>query len=192
MKTTDMFKAALTTAVIAASMAIGNAQATPLYTLDTLIGSADMANSSDSDELAKLIFFAGLSLTEAAKITQDSATFNIAQNPGTTNEWFVNVDPSTPGYFMLKFAAKPGAADHFFFKNVGELGQLVFSNSQVNNLTGDCGSNSCNSGKLSHYLYTASDSTGDPEGNPVPEPTSLALFGLGLMGLVIGRRKFGK
>ena len=194
MKTNKMFKTALSAAVIAATMTMGAAQATT-FGLDTFLTSKNMGNASDQDELAELALAAGISLTEAAKYDKDDVQFNVMQNEGTTDQWFINVDPAKPGYFMLKFGTgSTGKDDHYFFKNIFELGKLVFSDSQVNNLTGGCGSGSCNIGKLSHYMYSGDVGSSNPGGgeDPLPEPATLGLFGLGLMGLAFGRRKLGK
>ncbi len=187
MKTANILKRLLTTTVILTGMAAGTAQALP-YVHDTKLGSANLGNSSDADELAALLDAAGLAASDYTKYEKDTdAEFNIQANTGASGEWFIDVDPAKPGFFLLKFGAgSTGLDTHYFFQNIGELDKLVFSDADVNNLTGGCTTfNGCNSGRLSHYMFT------DDVGGPLPEPATLALFGLGLMSLLYGRRKFG-
>lgn len=137
------------------------------YTLDTFLGSSDLGNSSDAAELAEMETQAGVfDLTLDFKID----VFDVLSNGGT--EWYIDVAPLEPGYFMLKFGTgNTGFDNHYFFQNIGELDKLVWSGTDVNGL----------SGKLSHYNgFTA----------PIPEPETYAMFlaGLGLMGFMARRR----
>lgn len=185
-----LFKGAVTTSIAALMMSASVAQAVP-YTVDTLLGSARLANSGDATELAWIRQVTGdNTLTMDFKINSGDVGFNVTANG--SDSWFIDVAPDAPGYFMLKFGV-PGnsaLADHYVFENIAELTKLVWTNAQVNFLTGgNCGlngsPNSCNIGRLSHYVGTNGGGDG---GNEIPEPTSMLLFGAGLLGLGLSRR----
>ncbi|SCX06920.1 PEP-CTERM protein-sorting domain-containing protein [Nitrosomonas eutropha] len=177
--------------VVTFAFSIPVAHAVP-YTIDTLLGSAALANSGDTTELNYIKQLTGDSSLELDfKIEKNDVGFNVATNG--TGSWFIDVAPDTPGYFMLKFGVGSTSvtADHYVFKNIGELTKLVWSNDQVNFLTGgDCGannSNACNIGRLSHYVGT--NGNGGGGSSEIPEPVSLLLFGAGLLGLGLNRRR---
>lgn len=187
--------------LVFAAMAPQAALATPLFSADTLLGSASPANSGQA-ELDMLREYAGDPLLVPTKVA--TGIVAIADD----GQWYIDVGNAVPGFFMLKFGTgTTNQHTHYFFKNDGAVGdnKLVWTNAQVNFLTG--GGNcfipdavppknpkapdltSCNIGRLSHYAFIGTADV-PPTETEVPEPGSLALAGLGLLGLLGARRKF--
>ena len=136
-------------------LAAPGALATPI-TVDLKIGEAMLANSGDERELAQLRAITGIgSLTLASKIDVDKNDIGtLVSSVGAA--WILN-DPAQPGYFALKFGYGNlnVTADTFFFQNIGDLSQLVWTNDLVQYLSGGpcaANENKCNICRLSHYI----------------------------------------
>jgi hypothetical protein len=150
-----------------------------IYTVDTFLFSSDLGNSGDATEEAALETFLNVDVTMDDKVITNVASKDEAGN------WYIDVAPDEPGYFLLKFGVAPGTADHYYFQNIGELTKLVFTNAQVGGLIGT-GTAAMH---LSHYVTF--DGGGSPP-DEIPEPGTLALAGLGLLAAVgVSRRKRG-
>lgn len=175
--------------IIAMSLSIATAHA---FTIDVFVKSAKLPTYGDATELAFIREATGdNTLTLGFKIdTPNPGLVALSNGP---DSWYIDVAPEEPGFFLLKFGVPNNSSldTHYVFQNIGELTKLVWSNGQVNNLTGgDCGingsPNSCNIGRLSHYVGTNGGGGG---GSEVPEPASILLLGAGLMGMVFARRR---
>ena len=136
------------------------------YTLDTVIGAIDSTSSGQPYEDAQLEAACGCTVTLLSNVNYTDA--QVQQDSAGSN--FINVAPNTPGYFLLKFG-NPGANDMFFFRNIGELDKLVWTDGQL----AKYGLTEQHFNSISHYAITSS-------GN-VPEPTSLLLLGAGIAGV---------
>lgn len=218
MISTKQYSSVLNTAVAAMIMAAAAiapqaAIAAPIYSADTLLGSVNPGSSRADLELALIRSYAKDPLLVATKV--ETGITAIADG----GQWYIDVGTATPGYFMLKFGTgTTNQNSHYFFRNDGLVGdtKLVWTNEQVNFLTG--GGNcfipdaipskrpkapdlsSCNSGRLSHFAFGGAIDTGSADGGDnggggpteVPEPGSLALAGLGLLGVASARKKLAK
>ena len=159
-------------AAVALSMVATSAQAAT-YRVDTLLGQINSANSGQAYETAQLELACACDVT----LLPNANTATFSHDAADNN--FIDVAPNQPGYFLLKFG-NGGGTDMFFFRNIGELDKLVWTDQQ---LVG-AGLQLRHVDSISHYAITSSTS--------VPEPASLMLLGAGLAGIGIWRRKFSK
>jgi hypothetical protein len=143
-------------------------------TADTLIGSIDSAQSGQAYEEAQLEIACSCDITLLANVAFSDAG---VQHDGAVN--YINVAPSTPGYFLLKFGTGNDGNDMFFFQNIAELTLLAWTDAQ---LIG-AGLDPAHVDSISHYAITTSIPT-VPDGG-----ATLGLLGLGMLGLGYLRRR---
>jgi PEP-CTERM motif-containing protein len=160
------------------------------YTVDTFLDAIASANSGQAYEEAQLEAACSCNVTLLSNVDTNTFSTDDAGNR------FIDVSPSTPGYFLLKFGTGNEGNDMFFFQNIGELTKLVWTDAIL--VANGLPDNHIRS--ISHYAITSnvdttgpSDTTGpgDTTGGPgdVPEPALLSLLGAGLVGAATRLRK---
>lgn len=156
------------------------------YNVDELKCSLTLANSGDATELQAIADcidgsggIQGTDLNLGAKPQYSSLTIGI----DAAGSYFVDVDPDTPGWFMLKFGNNSSGNNNYIFKNLADLTKLVWTSAQIGGIMesscftgGDC--------KLSHITYT-----GDTSVVPLPAAGLLLLGALGGLGFAARRRR---
>lgn len=116
-----------------------------------------------------------------ASLTGDEFTFT---SNGPTGTWTYSPTGSDP---LIKFWAAKGGPDHnFFYDNGGTVGgpAVVVSTGEWTT-PANCGQQNNQCG-LSHLTFW--NTKGD-NGTPIPEPATLGLLGMGLLGLAAAARR---
>lgn len=170
--------------VVAASLAAfsGPAQAvliggTDVGSLDTVIGAVDSATSGQTYEENKL----EAAILAATGTSVDVTLLTNVNHPTMVSEGgnnYIDVSPSTPGYYLLKFGTGNSGNDMFFMSNNGFLQFLAWSDAQL--IAAGLPANHVDS--IGHYAIAGNTTS-------VPEPSTLLLLGSGLVVLAITARR---
>jgi hypothetical protein len=159
------------------AMAAYDIGGTDVGNLDTVIGATDSSKSGGATEEALLEAACACSVTLLGNV--DSFTEVVV---GTDH--YIDVNPSTPEYYVLKFGTGNTGNDMFFMLNEEFLRYLAWNDADL--IANGLPTNHVQS--LSHYAITTSGGGGGGGGGP--EPATLALVGLALAAAgVAGKRK---
>jgi len=144
--------------------------------IDRLIASANLNNGGDtyvanwvSDQLGTSVVFGDKTECDAGcgwqSVTGTAATDLYAFDLTTSANWF-----------LVKTGNGSSTGDRYFlFENIGSLDYGVFSLSQL--------------GFSSNVTITKVSHVSEYGSTPVPEPATVALLGLGVLGLALGRKR---
>lgn len=145
--------------------------------IDSIIAQTTLSNSGDATERNWIQSVLGISLASYAK--EDVSVSDWTSVDGSTGTFAMSLERPVD-FYLIKIGKNSGAAStHFLFDNIGDLNWAVVNLGAM----GFNSSNLLNIGKFSHIGLGPNAPTN------VPEPSTLALLGLGLMGIAAGARR---
>jgi hypothetical protein len=173
MKKTTVFAAFASIGLISSAQAF-EIDGTEVGGLDTLECWGSPSNSGGAQDdfvddcVDGLELVSNIGITDAGLITE-----------GSLNAIYVG--SNEPGYFLLKFGiGNDSGPNTFLFSNNQLLNYLVWSDAQL--LAADVGFSADHLNSISHYAFGGGTTS-------VPEPATLSLLGLGILGLAAVRRR---
>lgn len=161
----------------------GNTHATLLTdvgSVDHFVASTTLSNSGGNTELSWVRdILNDQSITLDRKYEDNDVSWELLTNE--TDVYFMALE-NTPAYFLLKFGnGNTNLNSHYLFQNVGDLSFAV-----IDFASADVDLTNATINRISHVTGFDGDST-QPQGTPIPEPMTISLFALALLGLA--RRK---
>jgi hypothetical protein len=153
--------------------------------LDKLLDSTTLTASGDSVEEAWVESVLGFDVSLTDKYDSVSSDWEKVTDAADDDVYAAYFGDSDPEYYFLKLGTGglSGFDSHYLFENLGDLSYAAidFLDAGI-----DLSIRKVNLGRISHVGEIDGGST------PVSEPASIALFGLGLLGLAAVRRKMAK
>lgn len=172
----NILSALVALALSSISMAAWSVPISVVESADNLIASANLGKSGDPDVAKWVSDQLGSTVAFGDKTECDSGCGWESVTGAAAIDLYAFELMTPASWFLVKTGTgSESGARHFLFENIGSLEFAVFSLSQLG-FSGDVTIT-----KVSHVSEFGSTS--------VPEPSAVALLGVGLLGLALGRRR---